>query len=123
MGHLFLFTLPLTCLVLIRYQSSTVTMSDPAAAKRVVSHEEDHPASVDLDHVDRSSIKEQLAVWHANRGNRSFASAMIPRWHKAPEGEFPTTKNPFKLLSMVGPMGWALFFSGMCLATSGVTAY
>lgn len=81
-----------------------------SATKRVVSHEEDH--SVDLNNVDRSSVKEQLAVWHANRGDRSFASAMIPRWHKAAEEDIPTTKNPFKLLAMVGPMGWALFFSG-----------
>lgn len=85
-------------------------MSDPAP-KRVVSHEEDHSV-VDLANVDRSSIKEQLAVWHANRGDRSFASAMIPRWHKPAEEEFPTTKNPFKLFAMIGPMGWALFFSG-----------
>ena len=82
-----------------------------AAPKRVISHEEDHSV-VDLNHVDRSSLSDQLAVWHANRGNRSFKSAMIPRWHKPAEEDIPTTKNPFKLIRMVGPMGWALFFSG-----------
>jgi len=36
---------------------------------------------------------------------------MIPTWYTPPTEE-TTTKNPFKLLGMVGPMGWALFFSG-----------
>jgi SHS family lactate transporter-like MFS transporter len=56
-----------------------------------------------------ASIKSQLATWHADRGNKSIARAMIPTMH-AETGE-KTTKNPFKLLAMVSPFAWAMFFS------------
>ncbi len=64
-----------------------------------------------LSNVNKASIKQQLAAWHANRGDKSFARAMIPTWHAPPEGEMATTKNPFKLMMMVSPMGWLLFIS------------
>jgi SHS family lactate transporter-like MFS transporter len=37
---------------------------------------------------------------------------MIPTWHTPPAGEERVTKNPFKLLGMVGPFAWMMFFSG-----------
>lgn len=59
-----------------------------------------------------ASVKEQLATWHADRGNKSFLRAMIPTWYNPASAEEQTTKNPFKLMAMVGPQGWLLFFSG-----------
>lgn len=58
-----------------------------------------------------TSIKAQLAAWHATRGNKSFARAMIPTWKTAEVDEERTTRNPFKLLGMVSPFAWAMFFS------------
>jgi len=58
------------------------------------------------------SVKSQLAAWHANRGDKSFARAMIPTWNTAVTGEEGVTKNPFKLLRMVSGYGWLMFFSG-----------
>lgn len=87
----------------------------------VHTHDHDHPEKVtnpvfdahaeSLSNVSKASIKQQLAAWHANRGDKSFVRAMIPTWHTPPEGETPTTKNPFKLMAMVSPMGWLLFLS------------
>lgn len=57
------------------------------------------------------SVKSQLSTWHAD-SSKGFLWNMIPKWHNPPTGEGPTTKNPFKLLAMVGPMGWLYFFSG-----------
>jgi SHS family lactate transporter-like MFS transporter len=62
--------------------------------------------------VPSASIKSQLATWHSNRNNKSFLRAMIPTWHTPPAGEERVTKNPFKLLGMVGPFAWMMFFSG-----------
>jgi len=58
----------------------------------------------------KATISEQLSVWHANRGNKTFAQALIPTWRTANRAE--GTKNPFKLLAMVSPFGWLMFFSG-----------
>ena len=59
-----------------------------------------------------ASVSSQLAAWHANRGDRSFVSAMIPRWHSESDGE-RVTRNPFKLIRMVSLYpGWVMFFSG-----------
>lgn len=57
-----------------------------------------------------TSIKAQLASWHANRGTKSFARSMIPTY-KTPDDKDRVTKNPFKLLGMVSPFAWAMFFS------------
>jgi SHS family lactate transporter-like MFS transporter len=59
-----------------------------------------------------ASFKSQIATWHANRGNKSFLSAMIPRAHVPVDGEEIVTKNPIKLLRMVDLTGWLFFFSG-----------
>ena len=59
-----------------------------------------------------ASFKSQLATWHANRGNKSFLSAMIPRGHVPVDGEEQVTKNPIKLLRMVDRKGWLFFLSG-----------
>lgn len=64
-----------------------------------------------LDHVPTARASDQLATWHANRGNKSILRAMIPTWQKPAEGEEKTTRNPFKLLAMVSPFGWLMFFS------------
>ena len=61
-----------------------------------------------------SSISSQLPTWHANRGDRSFASALVPRWNTQKYGE-ELTKNPFKLFGMVSPFGWAMFFRSVGL--------
>lgn len=57
-----------------------------------------------------ASVKAQLATWHANRGDKSIARSIIPRWKAQTVGE-EVTKNPFKLLGMVSPFAWAMFFS------------
>ncbi|WWC86814.1 uncharacterized protein L201_001693 [Kwoniella dendrophila CBS 6074] len=59
-----------------------------------------------------ASVKDQLATWHANRGDRSFARMMIPSPKGTTPGITPTTKNPFKLMAMVSPFAWLMFFSG-----------
>ncbi|CAD6584508.1 MAG: hypothetical protein TREMPRED_003853 [Tremellales sp. Tagirdzhanova-0007] len=61
--------------------------------------------------IPTASIGSQLATWHANRGDKSIARAVIPSWQTESHGE-KTTKNPFKLFAMVSPFGWAMFFSG-----------
>ncbi|WRT64691.1 uncharacterized protein IL334_001625 [Kwoniella shivajii] len=63
-------------------------------------------------HRQSASAKDQLAVWHANRGDKSFLRAMIPSIRGTPPGEMPTTKNPIKLIRMVSPFAWLMFFSG-----------
>ncbi|WWC59556.1 uncharacterized protein I303_102112 [Kwoniella dejecticola CBS 10117] len=63
-------------------------------------------------HHHSASIKDQLATWHANRGDKSFLRAMIPSIRGTPYGETPTTKNPLKVIAMVSPFGWLMFFSG-----------
>jgi hypothetical protein len=62
-------------------------------------------------HVPAASIKSQLETWHSSRNNKSFLRAMIPTWHTPPAGEEKVTKNPFKLLGMVSPFAWMMFFS------------
>jgi hypothetical protein len=66
-----------------------------------VSDYNEHPAS----------IKAQLATWHATRGDKSFLRAMIPTYKTEADDVEATTKNPFKLLGMVSPFAWAMFFS------------
>ena len=67
----------------------------------------------DFEHVQTSSARTQLETWHAGRGSKSFLRACIPTWsHNAVYGPEEETKNPLKLLAMVGPMGWLYFFSG-----------
>nr|XP_019008395.1 MFS transporter, SHS family, lactate transporter [Kwoniella pini CBS 10737]OCF47176.1 MFS transporter, SHS family, lactate transporter [Kwoniella pini CBS 10737] len=63
-------------------------------------------------HRHSASVKDQLATWHANRGDRSFVRCMIPSIRGTPPGELPTTKNPIKLFRMVSPFAWLMFFSG-----------
>lgn len=58
-----------------------------------------------------TSISAQLGAWHANRGSKSFARAMIPSW-KTQESEDEVIYNPVKLLGMLKPMDWAYFFTG-----------
>lgn len=58
-----------------------------------------------------SSIRDQLAAWHANRGDRSFLRCMIPSLRQPVAGEEPETKNPFKIIRAVSPFGWLMFFS------------
>jgi SHS family lactate transporter-like MFS transporter len=72
-----------------------------------------HPADAGpiVHHAPSASAKDQLAGWHANRGNKSFARAMIPSWKTPPTQAEPETKNPFKLIAMVSPMAWLMFFS------------
>ena len=77
----------------------------------------DHGDSIQYEHEDldphrTASVSAQLATWHAGRGNRSFLSAMIPRWRKLTVEEQKITKNPVKLLMMVNLRGWLMFFSG-----------
>lgn len=70
-----------------------------------------HVNNAHLDHVPTARASDQLATWHANRGSKSILRAMIPTWQKPPVGEEKITKNPFKLLGMVSPFAWLMFFS------------
>lgn len=58
-----------------------------------------------------ASLKSQLATWHANRGDRSFWSMVIPRWRVADTENSGETKNPIKLFRMVDGRSWLLFIS------------
>ena len=55
-----------------------------------------------------ASPREQLELWHANRGDKSFAASIIPSW-KVEQPDERVTRNPFKLAAMVGPFGWIMF--------------
>lgn len=68
---------------------------------------------MDPSRIPSSSIKSQLATWHANRGDKSIASAIVPTWHTHSSSDEKVTKNPFKLFAMVSPFGWAMFFSSV----------
>lgn len=70
-------------------------------------HTNDH-----RDYVDPTSIKAQLDDWHADRGGKSFAAAMIPTWSHHNNTEDKVIHNPFKLLALVKGMDWLYFFSG-----------
>ncbi|WVO16608.1 hypothetical protein L204_104287 [Cryptococcus depauperatus] len=59
-----------------------------------------------------ASAKDQLAVWHANRGTKPFWRCMIPSVRQPVGGEEPETKNPFKIIRTVSGFGWLMFFSG-----------
>ncbi|WVF69702.1 hypothetical protein IAT40_004481 [Kwoniella sp. CBS 6097] len=64
-------------------------------------------------HRHSASIKDQLATWHANRGNKSFVRAMIPSpFREKVPGEIEVPKNPITLFRMVSPFAWLMFFSG-----------
>ncbi|BEI91458.1 uncharacterized protein CcaverHIS019_0402780 [Cutaneotrichosporon cavernicola] len=76
----------------------------------------DHPDSKSLhdnhdeERVHGYSIRAQLEGWHANRGSKSIARAMIPPW--CPEKDQPTELNPFKFLRQLTWLNWAMFFCG-----------
>lgn len=74
-------------------------------------HHEDESAFV-LPARRSSSIRDQLAAWHANRGGKSFLRCMIPSLRQPVAGEEPETKNPFKIIRTVPLFGWLMFFSG-----------
>lgn len=57
-----------------------------------------------------ASIRSQLEVWHANRGNKSILRAIIPPW--CPNKEAKTSKNLFALLREITWRHWLIFFSG-----------
>ena len=65
--------------------------------------------------VASASISSQLATWHANRGNKSFMSAMIPRAHSEIASEH-VTRNPITLFRMVSLPAWLMFFSQVITA-------
>jgi len=60
-----------------------------------------------------ASLKSQLATWHANRGDRSFLSMVIPRWRVADTENSGETKNPIKLFRMVDGRSWLLFIASL----------
>ncbi|WVR04696.1 hypothetical protein IAU60_001707 [Kwoniella sp. DSM 27419] len=59
-----------------------------------------------------ASAKEQLALWHADRGDKSFVRCMIPTIKGTAFGQEPPPKNPLTLIKMVSPFAWMMFFSG-----------
>lgn len=75
----------------------------PAEAE-VLAHHEHAP----------DSIRGQLAGWHAGRGEKSFARAMIPTW-KATGGEDAAPYNPLKLFGDMKVVDWLYFFTGWCV--------
>lgn len=87
-------------------------MSSPPHEKTTAGSISQHSDEYAAHRGGSATIKQQLDTWHVNRGNKSFIRAMIPTWYTPPPQDNPTTKNPFKLFAMIGPMGWALFFSG-----------
>jgi SHS family lactate transporter-like MFS transporter len=71
----------------------------------------EHPAHVDNDdspHHAGHSIRAQLETWHADRGDKSIAKAMIPR----PKTSKDASKNPIKFLGEISGINWLLFLSG-----------
>ncbi|KAL1409553.1 hypothetical protein Q8F55_003537 [Vanrija albida] len=58
-----------------------------------------------------TSVRGQLAGWHANRGDRSFLRAMIPRW-KAGTTDDEVIYNPIRLLATMKAMDWMYFLCG-----------
>ena len=61
--------------------------------------------------VFRSTLRAQLAVWHANRCNKSILSAMTP-WYKSCATEASTNINPLTPLGTISWSSWCLVFSG-----------
>lgn len=59
------------------------------------------------------NLAAQIETWHANRGDRSVISSMIPRPNPNDkvEGEV-VSKNPIKLFARLSPMGAAQYFCG-----------
>ncbi|OXC70502.1 hypothetical protein AYX13_00977 [Cryptococcus neoformans] len=88
---------------------STSNLSRQAQEHKL--HHEDESAFV-LPARRSSSIRDQLAAWHANRGGKSFLRCMIPSLRQPVAGEEPETKNPFKIIRTVPLFGWLMFFSG-----------
>jgi SHS family lactate transporter-like MFS transporter len=84
---------------------------NPSDAPLSPAHTHVDNSNTSLDHVPTARAKDQLETWHSNRNNKSFLRAMIPTWHVPPAGEEATTKNPIKLLGMVSPFAWLMFFS------------
>lgn len=87
---------------------STSNLSRQAQEHKL--HHEDESAFV-LPARRSSSIRDQLAAWHANRGGKSFLRCMIPSLRQPVAGEEPETKNPFKIIRTVPLFGWLMFFS------------
>lgn len=67
-------------------------------------HHEEH------DDIHGTSIRSQLEGWHAHRGNKSVARAIIPPW--CPPKEEPPVLNPFKLVKDLTWLNWAMFLCG-----------
>ncbi|WOO79089.1 Carboxylic acid transporter [Vanrija pseudolonga] len=61
----------------------------------------------------KANLAAQIETWHANRGDRSVISSMIPRPNPNDkvEGEV-VSKNPIKLFARLTPMGAAQYFCG-----------
>lgn len=86
------------------------TSNLPPQAQEHKLHHEDESEFI-LPERRSSSIRDQLAAWHANRGDKSFLRCMIPSLRQPVAGEEPETKNPFKIIRTVSPFGWLMFFS------------
>ncbi|KLT42908.1 carboxylic acid transporter [Cutaneotrichosporon oleaginosum] len=75
-------------------------------ADSISSHDLEH----DEERIHGYSIRAQLEGWHANRGSKSIARAIIPPW--CPEKSEPTELNPLKFLKELTWLNWALFLCG-----------
>lgn len=69
-----------------------------------------HTEEQDQDRIHGYSIRSQLEGWHANRGNKSVARAMVPPW--CPPKDEPTILNPFKLVKNMTALQWLMFLCG-----------
>lgn len=86
------------------------TSNLPPQAQEHKLHHEDESEFI-LPERRSSSVRDQLAAWHANRGDKSFVRCMIPSLRQPVAGEEPETKNPFKIIRSVSPFAWLMFFS------------
>lgn len=92
--------------------SPRISSTSPTASNKEAGYS--HPAIPPHDErhiVHTASAKSQLAVWHANRGNKSFLQATVPSWKKPATEVGPETRNPIKLIRMVSPVSSLMFFS------------
>lgn len=69
-------------------------------------------AAAYADALPPTSIRSQLEVWHADRGNKSIAGAIIPLPRKSEDGPKGGPKALWAALREMSWMSWALFFSG-----------
>ena len=71
-----------------------------------------HIENEEFENVRFATVHEQLSDWRPDN-DKGFLRSCIPTWYHNPVyASEKETKNPIKLLGMISPMGWLVFFSG-----------